>query len=207
MSPRLPFFPQEPSKIKQRIRNYERSLKKEKKEFGDYHDGYGKRYLIGPLYMLANDLQGALDHFNWYEKTFHDDSGHYWQYLCWALACLRNKDYKVATQKFYRIVFIHYYFLPVFLNEEIEMPIEDEFDEYQKSEAYDTPPELIDLWQENEIEWAKKVYNHPEIKGNRLKYIELKNIIKKLPIGDKRNRLLEQQSSIRDTTDLPEINL
>lgn len=49
-------FPQEPKKIRAQITRYERELRKEKKKFGFISDGYGKRYLLGPLYMLSGDL-------------------------------------------------------------------------------------------------------------------------------------------------------
>jgi hypothetical protein len=44
-------FPTDPKRIRDRIRRYERALKKEL-EAGYGGDGYGKRYLLGPLYMF-----------------------------------------------------------------------------------------------------------------------------------------------------------
>ena len=46
-------FPTDPKRIRERIRRYERALKKEL-EAGYGGDGYGKRYLLGPLYMLID---------------------------------------------------------------------------------------------------------------------------------------------------------
>jgi hypothetical protein len=37
-------------------------------------DGYGQRYLLGPLSLLMGDTQGALKSFTWFEQTFPDDS-------------------------------------------------------------------------------------------------------------------------------------
>ena len=50
----------ENQKIRSRLRSYERKLEKEKKEHGFYRDGAGKRYQIGPHYMLLGDNDGAL---------------------------------------------------------------------------------------------------------------------------------------------------
>ena len=52
-------FPSDSKRIRERIRRYERALKRELVE-GYGGDGYGKRYLLGPLYMLMGDVDGAL---------------------------------------------------------------------------------------------------------------------------------------------------
>ncbi len=68
-------FPKEPKKIRERIRRYERTLRKENQEFGSISDGYGKRYLLGPLYMLLGDTAGAIKSFEWFDKTCPGDMG------------------------------------------------------------------------------------------------------------------------------------
>ena len=50
------FFPTDPKQLRQRIKSYERKFRQEKKARGDYDNGYGKRFLLGPLYMLSGDL-------------------------------------------------------------------------------------------------------------------------------------------------------
>jgi hypothetical protein len=62
-------FPTGPKRIREQIRRYERALKKELNE-GFGRDGCGKRYLLGPLYMLVGDVDGALASFDWYENTY-----------------------------------------------------------------------------------------------------------------------------------------
>ncbi len=56
----MSLFPHEPYEIKDRLRRYERLLTKEVETFGLISDGYGKRYLLGLLYMLLGDVDGAL---------------------------------------------------------------------------------------------------------------------------------------------------
>jgi len=46
-------IPTDPKKIRERIRRYERALRNEKKKFGAYDDSAGKRYFLGPLYLLS----------------------------------------------------------------------------------------------------------------------------------------------------------
>ena len=61
-------FPTDPKKIKQRIRRYERSLRKD--PIHGPGDGYGKRYLLGPLYLMLGNVQDTLDHYTWYKSTY-----------------------------------------------------------------------------------------------------------------------------------------
>jgi len=68
-------LPKTPTKIHERIKRYERELRQELKNFGAIHDGSGKRYLLGPLYLLLGDTKGAVRSFNWFEKSFPDDMG------------------------------------------------------------------------------------------------------------------------------------
>ena len=73
--PHAPYdFPQDPKKIRARIRRYERSLRQEQERFGHIGDGYGKRYLLGPLYLLMGDTDGALQSYTWFDQTFAGDS-------------------------------------------------------------------------------------------------------------------------------------
>ena len=51
--------PEDPKKIRARILGYERTLRGEKRKFGVHTDGAGKRYLVGPLYMVMGDQDGA----------------------------------------------------------------------------------------------------------------------------------------------------
>ena len=93
------FFPDDPKKIKTRIRTYERSLTH------DLDDGAGKRYLLGPMYLLLNDVEGALKHFAWFDKVFSDDSGEPYQYLCWTLALFKAGKTADAKRKLKQTMF------------------------------------------------------------------------------------------------------
>ncbi|MBK7976317.1 MAG: hypothetical protein IPK07_24620 [Deltaproteobacteria bacterium] len=62
-------------KIRARLRSYEAKLRREKETFGAYHDGAGKRYLLGPLHLSLDDLDGAMEAFRWFAREFPDDCG------------------------------------------------------------------------------------------------------------------------------------
>ena len=72
-------------KIKATIARYKRSMNREWKEHHFISDGAGKRFLIGPLYLRIDDIEGALEHYQWFEKTFGDDSGEPFHRMGWAL--------------------------------------------------------------------------------------------------------------------------
>jgi hypothetical protein len=82
-------FPKNRKTIKDRITRYKRALSNEQRKFGAIDDGAGKRYLLGPLYLLAGDVKGALTHYRWFAKTCPDDSGEPIHSLCWTLAFSR----------------------------------------------------------------------------------------------------------------------
>jgi tetratricopeptide (TPR) repeat protein len=92
-------FPQDPTKIRARIRRSERALRREQASYGFLNDGGGKRYLLGPLYLLLGDTADALQSFAWFAQTFPDDGGDPAQYLCWILALYRAGDLKQAAAK------------------------------------------------------------------------------------------------------------
>lgn len=52
-------IPKDNKKIKAQIHRYERALKKELDEYGCYDDGAGKRYMLGPLYLILGDVAGV----------------------------------------------------------------------------------------------------------------------------------------------------
>ena len=89
-------LPTDPKRIKERIRRYERSLRKDNPLHGD---GYGKRYLLGPLYLMLGNVQDTLDHYNWYQNTYPNDCGYALNFLCWAIALYRDDDLEEAEKK------------------------------------------------------------------------------------------------------------
>ena len=74
-------FPTDPKKIKQRIRRYERSLRKDDSMRG-LRDGYGKRFLLGPLYLMLGNVQDTLDHYEWYQNKYPCYSSRHLGLLC-----------------------------------------------------------------------------------------------------------------------------
>ena len=105
-------LPKDPKKIRELIKRYERELRNEHRKFGFIHDGSGKRYLLGTLYVLLNNTAGAIKSFEWFEETFPDDIGEPFQYLCWTLALYRSGNREAATRKLRQTMLSNLYLVP-----------------------------------------------------------------------------------------------
>ena len=105
-------FPTGLRKIREGIIRYARALQRELKTCGALDDGAGKRYLLGPLYLLLDDLPGALRSFAWVEKNCANDSSEPFPYLCWSLAWYRSGSLGAAARKLRQTMLMNLYLLP-----------------------------------------------------------------------------------------------
>jgi tetratricopeptide (TPR) repeat protein len=166
-------FPTDPKRVRERIRRYERALKKEL-EAGYGGDGYGKRFLLGPLYMLMGDVEGALASFEWYEKAYPDDGGEPYQYLTWALALFRGGRKQEAFNKLYHTMLENLYLVPFLLGQNPQ-PLDIwhgsnlEWIEY----AVSVPQELLSLWDEVALQWAREVSEHLAVAQKVERYVAI----------------------------------
>lgn len=191
----MSLFPSEPKKIRQRIRRYERALRKEKEETGFYSDGYGKRLLLGPLYLLIDDTDGAFQYYAWYEKTFPDDSDYPMNALCWTLTLYCTGNLEAAAQKLRRTMFANLYLLPyLFGLEQPELDIWHGSNWTEPEHLYEIPQEVFELWDEDALKWAKAIYSHPDTQKERDRYIEIHRQLKTEPRGPRRSQLVEEAS-------------
>jgi hypothetical protein len=191
-------FPDNPKKIKAQIRSYERKLQEEQEEHGFINDGYGKRYLLGPLYMLIDDNEGALQSYAWFETQFPDDVGEPMQYLCWTLALYRAGDLEAAARKLRQTMLSNLYLIPRLLGQDQEkLDIWHGSNLAEKAYLEYIPPELFDLWDEAALKWVQETYNSPEMIRKRKRYIEIYRQLKNESPGSKRSRLVQEASKIR----------
>ncbi len=195
----MSFFPKDSKKIRELIKRYEQGLRAEYKKYQAYDDGGGKRYLIGPLYLLAGDHAGALKSFAWFENEFPDDSGEPFHWLSWAFAWYRSGDLPAATQKLRQAMFSNLYLIPYLLG--IDQPVLDiwhgsnlEEEDYVKDYA---PPELIELWDQPAREWAAATYRSPEFEHVRARYIEIGTALQKERPGPIRSQLVDEQYAMK----------
>jgi hypothetical protein len=195
----MSFFPEEPKKIRARIRRYERELRKERDKFGYIGDGYGKRYLLGPLYLLMDDVEGAVKSFEWFEQTFPDDVGEPVHFLCWSLALYRSGDTAQAVQRLRQTMLSNLYLLPHLLGrEQDELDIWHGTNYEQKGFLEYVPLEIWALWDAPALRWAEKTYDSPEFCRIRTRYIEIHEQLKSEPRGPRRSALVDEAFSLQN---------
>ena len=186
------FFPEEPKKLKERISRYKRQLKK-----GD-RDGAGKRYLVGPMYQLLGNLEGALEFYSWFQKEYDDDCGEPYMSLCWTLALLQDGQTQAAIKKLRATMFSNLYLVPHLLGEPIKtldiwLGSNWEWLDY----AQEIPRELIRLWTEEDLEWVKKTYYGAVLENDRKQYIAINRKLNGLPPGQERSALVMASHSLQ----------
>ncbi len=190
-------FPSDPKRIRERIRRYERALKKEL-EAGYGGDGYGKRYLLGPLYMLLGDVDGALDSFDWYQEAYPGDSGDPYQYLTWALALFRGGRRQEARNKLYQTMLHNLYLVPFLLGRNPQ-PL----DVWHGSNlawiehAVEVPQALVNLWDNAALNWAREVSDHPVVRKNVARYVAIHRELKSERPGPRRSALVHESFALK----------
>jgi len=190
-------FPTDPKIIKQRIRRYERSLRKDDPMHG-LRDGYGKRFLLGPLYLMLGNVQDTLDHYKWYQNTYPDDSGYALNFLCWAIALYRHGDFEEAEKKVINTMLSNIFLIPYILEREI--PSLDSWEDRCYNELMEIeyfPHEILNFITCAEMEWIRALHNSSKITTIREKYIEIDDQLENLPRGEKRTKLCHELFKIR----------
>ncbi|MFH1634954.1 MAG: hypothetical protein ABIG63_13245 [Chloroflexota bacterium] len=193
-------FPKTTVKIKERIKRYERELQKEEKKFGFISDGYGKRYLLGPLYVLMGDIEGAIKSYNWFEGEFSDDIGEPFHSLCWVFALYRSGDKTKASRKLLEMMLSNLYIIPYILGiEQDELDIWHGSNLVMKEYMEYLPPVLVDLWDKQALDWIRDEYQRPEFQKIRSRYIEIYGQLKTEKPGPKRSQLVQEAHYLEKT--------
>ena len=195
-------FPDNPKKIKERINRYERELRREYQTHDFIRDGYGKRYLLGPLYLTLGDLSGALASFQWFEQMFPDDIGDPLHYLCWTLTLYRSGDTAAAVLKLRQTMFSNLYLIPHLLGlaqEKLDIYYGSNLDEQDYLQY--VPPEIWALWDELALQWAGETYGSPEFQRLRARCIEIHEQLKDEPPGPRRSKLVDEAFALRTLTE------
>ena len=192
-------LPKEPRKIRELIRRYERKIRQEKDVFGRVHDGAGKRHLLGPLYMLMGDLDGALRSFRWFEEEFPDDCGDPGQYLCWALALYRSGEHDTAARRLRQAMLMNLYLVPHLLGLERQRIDMWHGSNVEKPDYLDEiPPEYFSLWDRESLQWASELYQSAEFKTVEARYIEIHRELLHLRPGSRWSSLVDEARKLSE---------
>ena len=185
-------------KIRSRLKSHERRLRKEKEEYGFYRDGAGKRYELGPGYMLLGDDSGALESFRWFDREFPDDIGEPGHLLCWSLALYRTGDQAGATRKLRQTMLSNLYVLPHLSGTAIaRLDIWHGSNWEEPDYLAVIPGAYWSLWTEGEREWAANLYRSPEFTAVRERWIDIGRALRTTPRGPERSQLVWEMHELR----------
>ena len=185
-------------KIRSRLKSHERRLRKEKEEHGFYRDGAGKRYELGPCYMLLGDDEGGLESFRWFDKEFSDDVGEPGHLLCWSLALHRAGDEAAAARKLRQTMLSNLYVVPHLLGESIaKLEIWHGSNWAEPDYVALIPEAYWSLWAEGDREWAASLYRSPEFTSVRTRWIDIGRALGTTPRGPERTRLVREIHELR----------
>lgn len=186
-------FPRDPKKISATIKRYERLLRKEQKETGTISDGYGKRYLLGILYLLLGDTTGAMNAFEWFERTFDDEGSEPFHSLTWALTLYRSGRIEEASKKLRHTMLLNLYLIPHLLGiRQEKLDIWHASNWCERSYVSDEPAEVFELWDGQALDWMRREYDSEEFRATRGRYIDIYRELKSEPVGRKRSQLVDE---------------
>ncbi len=190
----MSFFPSDRKKLKTRIRTYERALKSP-----NCDDGYGKRFLVGTMYLLLGDSDGAIHYYNWYTKQFPGDGIEPLNHLSWVLALYRTGNIKTAEIRLKEAVLENLHIWDWLLGGNMtqwDIWYGSNFSEPQYLE--DAPSEYINLWQIEELEWARVLSTSEGVAVIMEESTSIRRSLKNLVPGNGRTRLVKRLFEIQD---------
>lgn len=180
-------------KFRDRATRLKRALANEQKKFRHIQDGAGKRYLIGPYYVLAGELQKALVHYDWYEEYCSDDIGEPFHYLYWALALYRLGEVKKATAKLLETMLQNVYLLPILLGATPgTYDIWHSSNMEQPDYITQAPPDFLPQLSQQERSWIGEQFDSFRFRRAREEYIATYRALKYERKVDNRQRILSR---------------
>ena len=187
------FFPSDPKKIRERIKRYERAFRSP-----HHDDGAGKRFLLGPLYLLLEDHAGALISYQWYETTFPDDIPEAFNHLCWVLALLRSGKQADAVVKFHELVFSNLYLIPILLDLPAPIyPFQHHSNLEERSYISSGPAdELFKIVTEDEKKWIELKWKDPNLQEKIARFVAIGTRLSDLRPGPERSLLVSEKYEI-----------
>ena len=184
-------------RIKATITRYRRLLNIEWKEHHFISDGAGKRFMIGPLYLRIDDTKGAMAHYKWFEKMFDDDSGEPFHRMGWTLTLQRHGDDPAAERMLLIAMLKNLYLFPQLFGEDLPRIDGWEGSNWENLEYITEAPKwMLNLWSEEELEWAKGIYYSEQAIKIRDRYITINQFLELERPGEKRSELVMEASKL-----------
>lgn len=64
--------------------------------------------------------------------------------------------------------------------------------------AEEIPDALLALWETGAREWAAAFFDYPEVQANLTRFVEICHELKTVPVGQERNRLVDEKIAIEN---------
>lgn len=177
----------------QRAQRNKAALMAEKRRYGFFDDGAGRRYTIGVDLLTAGEYAKARNHYRWFDRTFNDDIGEPGYLLMGIIAELRTGHPKDARLRLRRAMFSNPAMLPALLGREIgAMP--------KGSSNWERPEHLAYLQgmfqqiTDEERAWIATAFDSAEVQKDYRRFLDLEFAIDREPVGEKRGALIDERS-------------
>ena len=172
-------------------------------------DNQGVRFIVGSLYQLAGDLEGALEYYRAYDEAYPEDIGDPHHTFSWGLALYRADLARRAVSKWYEGFFQNIYIAPLLLDN--PLPPKDirhfsnlEFPSYARSYLNMYQPLWADATDAKHL--LSHLWDDPEVEEARSRWIQLAQRMQVIAEGTERDdetqqrweRLVEKRYAIAD---------
>lgn len=174
-----------------------RNLKEEEKRFGCIDDSAGKRYRVGPYFLLAGDLAKAGSAFEWFEERFPDDGGEPAFYLYGALTAYRQGDRAKARVRLLKAMLSNIYLLPHLTGKAVDTEgVWHSSNRVQKSYLEEVG-EFLDEPTAEERRWMAAGWDSPPFKALREGYLETYRALSRELDTSKRRMILSRWDKLQ----------
>jgi hypothetical protein len=186
-------------RVKIKIDKYKKALAADKRHWGgQYHDGQGIRYIIPEQYIKIKDYKGGLKYFNWFDKTFPDDSGYPIFLFEWTFILYQNNNLQDAEKKAHQTFFSNTYLFDKFLGKEsLQLDKNEssnwEFESLVQYFHYSSKDiEFLAF-----ADWLEAVLQSRTFLDKANEFIALERQLKDEPIGKRRTEIVNRISKIK----------
>ena len=153
-----------------------------------------------PDIQFSTDPKRIRERTRRYEKAYPDDGGESYQYLTWALALFRGDRRQEAFNKLYQTMLENLYLVPFLLGRNPQ-PL----DIWHGSNlgwieyAVEIPRELLSLWDDVALQWAREVSKNPVVVEKVARYVAIHRELKSEPRGPRRTALVNEAFALKKT--------
>ena len=186
-------------RVKTKIKRIRGILAAEKRQYGDYDDSRGLRYIPPGLYIKMEDYAGGLTYLRWFKKNFPDDAGFPDFLFEWTIILFLNKKLKDAEKKAIETYCSNTYLFDKFFGKAI-IPVKKyessnaDSHEFTRYLTYTSEqPELLQF-----AEWLSGLINGERFKDFRTKFIAINKRLLTEEDQETRGYLFKQLEQMRE---------